>query len=303
MQTLGLERYNSGAGVPTLNRNHLDTLEVAIHSVKEQFKVAAVLAAYDALIENNLRRVKILEEMAQNVYREWFVNFHFPGHRNVRIVDSELGKMPEGWRISTISRVCESLQDGDWIETKDQGGDDYRLLQVSNIGVGEFIEKGNFRFITQETFDRLHCTEIAIGDILISRMPKPTGRAWLVSEKPWRMITSVDVAIAKPKQGVAMFLLQFLNSADQLALVEQHQTGTTRPRIARRNLGALPVLLPPASLRDQFSDIVGDNYALGTNLRNKNDLLRSARDLLLPKLISGELDVSELDIEISEEAA
>lgn len=80
LQTLGLHRYNSGAGVPTLNRNHLDGLEVAVPPLPTQRKIAAILSAYDDLIENNLRRIKILEEMAQNLYREWFVKFRFPGH-------------------------------------------------------------------------------------------------------------------------------------------------------------------------------------------------------------------------------
>ncbi len=107
LKTLSLERYNSGAGVPTLNRNHLDALDVAIPPLPTQRKIAAILSAYDDLIENNLRRIKILEEMAQNLYREWFVKFHFPGHEQTRFVDSPLGKIPEGWEVLRVKDIAD----------------------------------------------------------------------------------------------------------------------------------------------------------------------------------------------------
>ena len=91
LQTLELQRYDSGAAVPTLNRNHLDSLELGIHDLPTQHKIAAILGNYDDLIENNTRRIKILEEMAATIYREWFVEFRFPGHENVKMVASKLG--------------------------------------------------------------------------------------------------------------------------------------------------------------------------------------------------------------------
>ena len=98
LQTLDLKNFNSGAGVPTLNRNHLDTLEIQVHNYQDQEKIAAILSAYDDLIENNTRRIKILEEMAQALYREWFVEFRFPGHEDVEMVDDGCGRMIlEGW--------------------------------------------------------------------------------------------------------------------------------------------------------------------------------------------------------------
>jgi type I restriction enzyme S subunit len=107
-----------------------------------------------------------------------------PGHEHVTISDG----VPDGWEMSTIAEVCTSFDDGDWIETKDQGGEDFRLLQISNIGYNEFVETGNFRFITSETFRRLRCNEVVPGDIMIPRMPKPIGRAWYVTEQPWRLM-------------------------------------------------------------------------------------------------------------------
>jgi len=301
-----IESLGAGAtGQTELSRDRLAEVEIRFHDLPTQRKISFILSAYDDLIENNLRRIKILEEMAQLLYKEWFIKFRFPGYEKVRMVDSPMGRIPEGWEVSTIGQACLSLIDGDWIETKDQGGEDYRLLQVSNVGVGRFIETGNFRYITRATFERLHCTEVLPGQIMISRMPKPTGRAWLVTEMPWKMITSVDVAILTPDEAVLdpFLFLNILNSSEQFDIVAQQSTGTTRERITRSVLSRLPVIVPPQELQKTFSAVAEPSYQHISLLTRKNDLLRQTRDLLIPKLISGELDVSDLDIKVREEPA
>ncbi len=122
----------------------------------------------------------MLEQAARLLYNEWFVHLRFPGHEHVKIKDG----VPEGWEKRTVANVCTAFEDGDWIESKDQGGEDFRLLQISNIGDNEFVETGNFRFISSETYRNLRCNEVVPGDILISRMPKPIGRAWYVYHSP-----------------------------------------------------------------------------------------------------------------------
>ena len=102
---LNFSSQNAAGAVPGVNRNALHLLPVRVPSVLMQRRIAAILSAYDDLIENNLRRIKILEEMAQTLYREWFVNFRFPGHENVRMVESELGPIPEGWGAKKLGNV------------------------------------------------------------------------------------------------------------------------------------------------------------------------------------------------------
>jgi len=295
-----LKSISTGAATKFLTLTILKGLKLPRPPVDLQRKIASILSSYDDLIENNLRRIKILEEMAQAIYHEWFIRFRFPGHEKVKMVNSPLGKIPEGWEVSTLVRGCDSIEDGDWIESKDQGGNDYRLLQVSNIGIGTFVETDNFRYVTQKTFDRLRCREVLSGDILISRMPKPTGRAWLVTRMPWKMITAVDVAIAKVNQNKVnpFFFLYHLNTPENLGLVDKHQIGTTRPRISRKNLGVLPFVVPPLSLQHRFGQFASRNYELTTVLIQKNISLHRSRDLLLPKLISGEIDVEKMDIDV-----
>jgi type I restriction enzyme S subunit len=178
------------------------------------------------------------------------------------IADSGIGppfSTPKDWDVSKLAERCAFVRDGDWIETKDQGGSAYRLLQISNVGIGRFVETGNFRWITEETFQRLNCTEILAGDVLVARMPEPTGRAWYVSDLPWRAITAVDVAIIRPDRTEldGRFLGYFLNSPACLNLVHSLTTGTTRLRIRRADIERLQVPLPTPREQRSIAHILG----------------------------------------------
>ena len=288
---------STASAVPGVNRNHLHRLRVVVPQVQTQTRIASVLGAFDDLIDLNQRRVELLEDVARTLYDEWFVRFRFPGCGRGNFISSKLGLIPSGWRVESLSDASSALIDGDWIETKDQGGDDYRLLQVSNIGVGRFRETGNFRYITAETYDRLRCTAIEIGDVLISRMPDPIGRAWLVDHLPWRAITAVDVAILRPKSRASgIHLSLWLNSPETLAHADAVATGTTRKRVSRSVLGTSRVVVPPNELLDQFAESVGPTFDQRTVLVRAVALLSATRDLLLPRLISGRVDISDIDL-------
>ena len=296
LQTMGLERLDAGSSNPSLNRNHIHTIPVLWPPLPIQRRIAGILSAYDDLIENSQRRIKILEEMARRLYREWFVHFRFPGHEGCRLVESPLGEIPEGWEVRRLEEVCRSIQDGDWIETKDQGGEDYRLLQISNVGVGEFIETDNFRYVTQETFSRLRCNEIVPGDLLVARMPTPIGRGWLATEMPWRMITAVDVAIirAEPILLNSLFLVRAWNENSNLKRIAAQASGTTRLRITRRELAAMEFVIPPISVQKKFAEAAEPQSAMIKTLQVKSQNLRLTRDLLLPRLLSGQIDVEAI---------
>lgn len=289
MQDTMLSLAGSGGTRKALTKEMIERFEVPRPPRSVQARIADILSAYDDMIENNRRRIALLGEAARQLYREWFVRLRFPGHEHTPIANG----VPEGWERLTFAEACSSLEDGDWIETKDQGGDDYRLLQISNIGVNEFVETGNFRYVTEQTFRRLNCRELLPGNILIARMPKPIGRAWLVTEMPWRMITAVDAAIALANEELAdaYFLTHYLNSPATLEHCERRAVGATRPRIARRELAAVPLLLPPRRLQMHFRECAEPLNHQRAVLYRQNDKLRAARDLLLPRLMSGAIPV------------
>ncbi|MDQ1251464.1 MAG: type restriction enzyme subunit, partial [Euryarchaeota archaeon] len=105
LQTMNLEQYDCGASNPTINRNHIHSLTVNFPQLPIQRKIASILSSYDDLIENNTRRIEILEQMAKLVYEEWFVKFRFPGHKYIKMIPSELGEIPEGWEINKIGDI------------------------------------------------------------------------------------------------------------------------------------------------------------------------------------------------------
>ncbi len=267
----------------------LARLDVHVPPITIQTRIAEILSAYDDLIENNRRRIDLLEQSARLLYKEWFVSLNFPGHEHVKVKDG----VPQGWVISTVADVCISFDDGDWIETKDQSGEDYRLLQISNIGEDDFVETGNFRYVSEDTFRRLRCNEVKPGDILISRMPDPIGRAWYVTKQPWKMITAVDATIARPNSQLVnpFYYLYHINSPSHLALCASRATGATRPRVARKTMGALPIKVPPLTLQNEFGDTVKNIHRMKTTLRRQTEQLTKARDLLLPRLMNGEIPV------------
>lgn len=159
-----------------------------------------------------------------------------------------------------LIEACEFIKDGDWIETKDQGDSGYRLLQINNIGVGEFVEKGKFRWVTEDTFRRLRCQKIEVGDVLVARMPEPTGRAWCVDELKWDCITAVDVAIIRTDctKLDPRYCAYFLNSPKTLALVKSLETGTTRKRIRRSELEQIQIPLPDLPTQNAIADVLSN---------------------------------------------
>ena len=280
----------TGATAGHVNMRDIRRLDIGpLPSLDTQKTLGQTLSAYDDLIENNRRRIALLEEAARLLYREWFVHFRFPGYEHARNIDG----IPEGWESVPVKSVCSTYDDGDWLETKDQGGSDYRILQISNIGSNSFVETGNWRYITEETFRRLNCHEVVPGDILVSRMPRPIGRGWMVTPMPFRMVTAVDVTIVRADQSRVepYLLLHHINSDQNVGRCEANATGATRPRISRKNMGNLPITLPPMELQHQFAEIAPENNRLRDNLFKQNESLAKARDLLLPRLMKGEITV------------
>lgn len=156
------------------------------------------------------------------------------------------------WTLCELISLCELFTDGDWIEAKDQSKKGIRLIQTGNVGVATFVDKPNHRkWISEETFDRLHCKEVLPGDILISRLPEPAGRACITPILDTKMITAVDCTIARiDKKSSPDFLVQYLSSDRYFNEVNLALAGGTRQRISRSNLSK--VLIPiPQDLAEQ----------------------------------------------------
>ena len=183
--------------------------------------------------------------------------------------------------------MCEKFTDGDWIEAKDQSDAGIRLVQTGNIGIAEYLDKpNNKKWISEETFERLHCEEVYPNDILISRLPEPAGRACIMPNLGTKMITAVDCTIVRPSKDVsANFLLQYLSSQSYFDEVNTCLAGGTRQRISRGNLAGFDVPIP---LDKTEQDVIGNFLCTLDNLitlhQRKYDKLQVLKKAMLEKM-------------------
>lgn len=297
LKTMNLKRWDAGTGVPTLNRNHLDNVEITVHLREDQEKIAAILSAYDDLIENNTRRIQILEEMARALYREWVVNFRFPGHEKVKMVESELGPIPEGWEVKKLSELVETQYGYTETASEDEVGP--KFVRGTDINKTPYIQWDTVPYcpISSEEYSKY---KLNVGDIVVIRMADP-GKVGIVEKEIDAVFASYLIRFNIISSKLSpYYLFYFLLSDRYQNYATGASTGTTRKSASAGVLADINIVIPQAHIRESFEGGVTAIRRMLNNLLDKNANLRQTRDLLLPRLISGDLDVLELDIATEE---
>ncbi len=290
-----IKRIAGGAATPIVNKTAFSSVEVRVPPLPIQRKIAAILSAYDDLIENNLRRIKILEEMAQLIYCEWFVKFRFPGHEKVKMVDSPLGKIPEGWEVVRFTDIADVLSGG----TPKTNCCDYWNGKIPFFTPKDVPQS----FYVLETDKSI--TELGLSKCNSQLYPKDTVFITARGTVGNIAMPSVDMAMnqscyaLRAREGISQEYL-FLNTLNQKEYLKKNTGGATFDTIIVDTFRRTNVLKPPSYLINNFSKNIRPFLDQVLNLSVKNVNLRRTRDLLLPKLISGELDISELDIQVPE---
>ena len=193
----------------------------------------------------------------------------------------------DAWEQRKLSSLCEKFTDGDWIEAKDQSDSGVRLIQTGNVGVTEYLDKpNNKKWVTADTFERLRCEEVLPGDILISRLPEPAGRACIMPNLGTKMITAVDCTIVRTfAEYSSKFLVQFLSTHDYFNEVNTALAGGTRQRISRSNLASFDVPTPPTF---EEQEAIGNYFKhldhLITLHQRKYDSLVNVKKAMLEKM-------------------
>ena len=289
-----------GGTFPNLTKDTIRDFPIPYH--KSRSKIAAVLSAYDDLIEINTRRIKILEDLAATIYRQWFVEFRFPGHENVPMVESALGLIPNGWEVHTLGDATSVITKG---TTPTSLGKQFTEEGVNFIKVQSIDEQGGIlenklAKIDGETHTMLKRSQLQESDILFS-IAGAIGRVAAVTKRLLPANTNQAVAIVRPSGSLlATYLYQTLRSADFLKYSLERVVQTAQANVSLSVLSSAPVAIPMSEVLDDFSAHLTPIVRLVDALREKNQNLRQTRDLLLPKLISGEIDVSELNIDAEE---
>jgi type I restriction enzyme S subunit len=287
LRTLNLEHQNTAGAVPGLNRNALHLLPVCIPSLPIQRKIAAILSAYDDLIENNMRRIAILEEMAQSLYREWFVHFRFPGHEKKSMVESQSGMIPEGWEVVKLGDIAQEVRRSVNPESIDP--------ETPYFGL-EHLPRKSIALADWGTAREVQSTKLAFkkGEILFGKI-RPYFHK--VGVAPLDGVCSSDTIVIVPQaEKYFAIVLGCVSSEDFVNYATRTSQGTKMPRANWDVLVKYPIALPPQTMLCRFDDHVKDIVMQIQSMVFRNRNLRSTRDLLLPKLISGEVDVEGLEI-------
>jgi type I restriction enzyme S subunit len=288
LRTLDFGSRSGAAAVPGVNRNDLHRLPIVLPDVEEQRRIASILSAYDDLIENNTRRIGILEEMARRIYEEWFVRCRFPGHEQLKRVESELGLIPEGWRVGSLGEAAainaRSIRPAD-------APLEILYIDIASVVPGAITQKQPYRF--SEAPGRARRV-VGHGDVIWSCV-RPNRRSYaLILQPEPALIASTGFAVLSAKSVPYSYLYFAVTTDDFVGFLTNHATGAAYPAVTASTFEAAPFLIPEEEVADQFHAVVAPMLDLSETLKRKNANLRATRDLLLPKLISGELDVSTL---------
>jgi type I restriction enzyme S subunit len=273
---------------------------ITIPSLPTQRIIAAILSAYDDLIENNLRRIKILEEMAQNLYREWFVKFRFPGYKHVRFIDTPLGRIPEEWEVKG------TMENKNWTFIHQSIGpyEGVRRYYATADIDGITIAGDGIEYAYSEKPSRAQKQPL-LNSVWFARMQE-TYKVLAVAKPNAAlttnsMLSSGFAGFEAPDEDSFAFLFLTIKSSEFHSEKDRYCTGATQRSLTNDGLSRILTISPPKEIVRDFGRVAMNFVELILALQQRNRNLRRTRDLLLPKLISGEVDVSELDIAISEE--
>ena len=278
------------AGVPHINLEILRNFEVPLPPLPVQRRIAGVLSAYDELIENNQRRIKILEEIARSLYREWFVHFRFPGHDKVKMVPSSLGPIPQGWEVKKLGDLTVVLNRGISPTYDDEGGDSKVVNQKCIRDQRLSLEPARRQSKPIPPDKR-----IRFGDVLINSTGVGTlGRVAQVYEDLDQCTVDTHVTIVRPKADtdVDFFGCMLLLKQEDFERLGIGATGQTE--LGRTAIGEIEIPVSPDSLQKRFGALVHPMRTAANTLSKQTENLRRTRDLLLPRLLSGQVDIEAL---------
>ena len=285
LQTLHLERFNGGVSVPTLNRNVLDTLPLEVPVLSEQKRIASILSAYDDLIENNRRRIQLLEQAARLLYKEWFVHLRFPGHEDVKIKDG----VPEGWESKHLSELV-TTQYG-FTETATDQPIGPKFLRGTDINKTSYIDWSTVPFCPEDNLD-FSKYALHVDDIVVIRMADP-GKVAIIESEEKAIFASYLVRLAR-KAGVelpALYLFYALSDDTYQGFISGASGGSTRKSASAKLLVDFDVLVPSTTFTALFMEQVRPLRKQIQRLLQQNSSLRRSRDLLLPRLMNGEITI------------
>ena len=290
-----LLKVASGGAQRNLSGKLIKEFLLPVPPLPIQQRIAGILSAYDELIENSQRRIKILESMARTFYSEWFVHFRFPGHENHPRVASPLGEIPQGWTVKTLRDVTTKIGSG---ATPRGGKDAYKseginLIRSLNIYDYHF-EFSNLAFIDENQASKLDNVIVEEDDVLLNITGASVARCALVPNYllPARVNQHVAIVRADPAKVSPFYILDTINSDQRKhQLLTLAQGGATREALTKDTISDFEIALPPSPLMEGYNAVAGSIHRQREVLLRQVQNLRCTRELMLPRLMSGQINV------------
>lgn len=259
-----LEKVSIGATMPSLNTGLLSGIEMVLPPIEIQKQIAGILSAYDDLIENNQKQIKLLEEAAQRLYKEWFVDLRFPGHENTKIVDG----VPEGWHRGTVGQIAEFKRGRTITKAQVKGGN------VPVVAGG--LEPAYYHNVAN--------TKAPV--ITISASGANAGFVRLYGVDVFASDCSFVDGLGTES---LFFVYEFLKESK--VSIDQLQKGSAQPHVYAKDINAMKITIPEKEYLERFDRYAKVYFNKIKTLQGQNERLKTARNLLLPKLMSGEVEV------------
>lgn len=258
------KQISQGTAQDNLSWEKLSTIKFCIPEYKEQCRIADILSAYDDLIENNQKQIKLLEEAAQRLYKEWFVNLRFPGHEDTEIVDG----VPEGWHRGTVGQIAEFKRGRTITKAQVKGGN------VPVVAGG--LEPAYYHNVAN--------TKAPV--ITISASGANAGFVRLYGVDVFASDCSFVDGLGTEN---LFFVYEFLKESK--VSIDQLQKGSAQPHVYAKDINAMKITIPEKEYLERFDRYAKVYFNKIKTLQGQNERLKTARDLLLPKLMSGEVEV------------
>lgn len=270
-----------GANIQNLSQGILSAYVAKIPDIDTQHKIANYLSSYDSLIENNQRQIKLLEEAARRLYKEWFVDLRFPGYEDTPIVDG----VPEGWEKAPIDSRISLLSGYAFKSAQFDSSGEYKIVTIKNVKDGEFDGINTNRIVSIPGKMPKHCV-LTDGDILLS-LTGNVGRTCIVNGNNYLL----NQRVAKLQSDIPAFTYCLFRSSDMFDAMNNLANGAAQQNLSPIRTGKISILFPADNLLEEFERIVGSMISKMLSLIKQCDLLIQSRDRLLPKLMSGEIEV------------
>ena len=277
-----MNQCSHGATMASLNQEILERIELPIPPLPVQGRIAGILSAYDELIQNSQRRIRILEEMSRAVYREWFVHFRFPGHEKIPRLGSSLGDIPKGWEVKKLAEVAKVNRAQINARTAPE---ELHYIDISSVSPGQIDSITTYAFADAPGRAR---RIIQHGDVLWSCVrPNRRSHAQVMHPAP-DTIASTGFAVLTATKVPFTFLYFATTTDDFVAFLTNNATGAAYPAVSGATFEKADLLIPPAPLLKNFGDATIPMAERIHILQRQIQNLRRTRDLLLPRLLSGQ---------------